>query len=709
MPLRFFTQLILLVGFTMPVSVWGDEHEEQISTPLPGEVTTTENIVSYPNSFFDRYQPLTALDMVRQVPGFLLENNNDTRGIGAALGNLLINDRRPSAKQDQPEDILARIPAEIVERIELIRGQVREIDLRGQSNLINIILSEDEDTASIKWEAFLRRTFGYGNITPAANISVSDNAFGFDYNVGLSGRQSRVGRDGTEDIFDGADSLIETRTVGRDNRNTFYKGNLTLERWFGETLFRSNTNFTTADHKHKSFSFRTALTPAGNTLDQRIKERADRPFFESGFDLERNLGQDLLGKFIFLFYRKFDDAGEVQQIFDETGLMTLNRKTDTFNVTTEGITRIEIDWSGVTDHAIQLNMEGAYNLLDGKFSQTDDIGTGPVAIEIPGANSKVEEVRGDFVLQDTWSIGNLELEYGLGAEVSTITQTGDFEEKRNFFFFKPHTVATWSNNQGNQTRLRIAREISQLDLFDFISATVLEDDDLALGNPNVSPFKTWKVELGHENRFGRDSVINVMVFHHWIKDVLDLLPLSDDFEAPGNIGSGRRWGVELESTHNLDWTGLEGARLKLVGRLQNSTVVDPVTGNDRVLSHLGSTFNPTNLNIENTFAYSIDFRHDIESERISWGWALSERDDIQRFRVNELETLGEKLHLNAFIETTRWYGIKIAFFAENILDMPDTRSRNRFVGERDLTPLDTLEFRDQTRGPRVFLTFSGTL
>lgn len=702
-------RIFLLIHFSLSSSVWAEDHtDEIISSVVPGIVTSAEGVVSYPSVYFDRYQPLTAMDMVRQVPGFQLENNNSTRGIAGALGNLLINDRRPSAKQDQPEDILARIPSQLVERIELIRGQVREIDLRGQSSLINIILKEDQ-SASIKWEAFLRRTFGYGNITPAANISVSNNLAGFEYNVGLSGRQSRVGRDGTEDIFDNTGSMIENREVGRDNRNTFYKGNLTLTQLFGETLFRSNTNFTIADHKHKSFSSRTAIEAAGDTLEQRIKRRSDEPFFESGFDLQRNLSQELTGKFIFLFFRGFEDSVQIQQIFDETGLMSLNRKTDTFNVTTEGITRLEFDWAGISNHAIQINMEGAYNLLDGKFSQIDDRGIGLIEVDVPGANSKVEEVRGDFLLQDTWSVGNLEFEYGLGAEISTITQSGDFEEKRNFFFLKPHAVATYSINQDSQTRLRIAREISQLDLLDFISATVLEDDDLALGNPNISPFKTWKAELSHEKRYGNESVISVMIFHNWIRDVLDFLPLSSDFEAPGNIGNGRRWGIELESTHGLDWTGLEGARLKLVGRLQDSTVVDPVTGEGRILSHIGSTFDPTNLDIENKFAYSIDFRHDIESERVSWGWTLSERDDVQKYRVNELEILGEGVHLNAFIETTRWYGIKVAFFAENILDLADTRTRNRFAGERDLTPLDTIEFRDQVRGPRIFLTFSGTL
>ena len=71
--------------------------------------------------------------MVDQVPGFQLDDGTDQRGFGAAIGNVLINDRYPSAKQDTPTQILQRIPASQVQRIELIRGQVREIDLLGQT------------------------------------------------------------------------------------------------------------------------------------------------------------------------------------------------------------------------------------------------------------------------------------------------------------------------------------------------------------------------------------------------------------------------------------------------------------------------------------------------------------------------------------------------------------------------------------------------
>jgi len=164
----------MLVPHTSVASSHDNDQAKDTSIHEIIGIELEENIVSFPGIFFDKFQPLTALDMVNQVPGFQLENNNSTRGYGNALGNLLINDRRPAAKQDQPNEILSRIPANSVERIELIRGQVREINLRGQSSLINIVLKEDENTA-IKWEAFLRRTFGFGIITPAANISISDN------------------------------------------------------------------------------------------------------------------------------------------------------------------------------------------------------------------------------------------------------------------------------------------------------------------------------------------------------------------------------------------------------------------------------------------------------------------------------------------------------------------------------------------------------
>ncbi|NIN36774.1 MAG: TonB-dependent receptor, partial [Gammaproteobacteria bacterium] len=83
------------------------------------------------------------------------------------------------------------------------------------------------------------------------------------------------------------------------------------------------------------------------------------------------------------------------------------------------------------------------------------------------------------------------------------------------------------------------------------------------------------------------TVVKLGVFYHWISDVLDLIPITDDFEAPGNIGKGRRWGLELESTIPLDAIGLNGAKLDFTALFQDTKVTDPVTGVKRRLSGQG--------------------------------------------------------------------------------------------------------------------------
>jgi outer membrane receptor protein involved in Fe transport len=272
---------------------------------------------------------------------------------------------------------------------------------------------------------------------------------------------------------------------------------------------------------------------------------------------------------------------------------------------------------------------------------------------------------------------------------------------------------TYSPNQGVQTQLRLAREISQLDFNDFVSATVFEDDDIALGNPNLQPETTWVAELSHERRFGELGVIKLTAFHHWISNVLDLLPITSMFEAPGNIGDGRRWGAELGSTIPLEKVGLSGARLDVSARWQDSSVVDPVTGEDRVLSGGKgfSGFSRTSNNAfhdDNEFALIFDFRQDFEQARVAWGWIIRARSERTLFNVNELDVYDEGFESDAFIETTRWLGMKIRIIGENLTNADQLRNRTVFLGERDLSLIDFRELEKDRDGIRVILQMSGS-
>jgi hypothetical protein len=321
----------------------------------------------------------------------------------------------------------------------------------------------------------------------------------------------------------------------------------------------------------------------------------------------------------------------------------------------------------------------------------------------------VEEVRGDFLLADTWSIGQFELNYGIGAEVSNLTQTGDAELERDFFFVKPHALLVYSPERGRQTRFRMAREVSQLDFNDFVSASVLQDNDVALGNPNLRPETTWVADLTHERRFGEISVVKLRLYHHWISNVEDLLPLSPTFEAPGNIGNGRRWGVELESTIPMDWLGLQTSRLDIKGRWQDSSVTDPVTGESRVLSSEGRIAAQIPYNdIDLEYIIAVDFRQDFEAERMAWGWEVRERAARPLFKVNELDVFNEGTEFNVFVETTRWLGLKIQLKAKDLVNGAKKRTRTIYAGERGKSLIARNEITDVVRGRQIELLFSGS-
>ncbi|MDX1500457.1 MAG: hypothetical protein R3176_11195 [Woeseiaceae bacterium] len=692
--------VVLLLGPVLPAAIPAALAQEETEA-------LERDLVRYPARFFERFRPVTALDMVNQVPGFRLEEDTgDVRGFASSGGNVLIDDRRPSTKRDSLTDILSRIPAATVLRIELIRGQVRNIDLRGQSEVVNLVLREGIP-AIVQWRLAGRKTFGFGPVSPDGSISVADTLKGVDVSAGLNARQAAIGRQGIETILAAAGEPVESRFEERNNRNKFYSASLNASAWAGETFWQVNTNLRYEDRRSVTDSERTDDSTGART-DVFFEDIEDTPSFETGLDLERQLSADWRAKGILLSGGANADFTSAQIETEADGARTLERVATGELDSREIIARLEFDFTRFANHQLQFNLERAVNVLDSNLTQTDDTGDGPVVIDIPGADSRVEEVRWDFLAEDTWLLGRYELNFGIGAEASTIRQTGDAVLERDFFFLKPQFVLTYSAANADLTRVRLAREVAQLDLEDFVSATEFLDDDIALGNPNIEPDSTWKLELTQEKRLGTSGVVKLTAFHHWISDVLDLLPLSESFEAPGNIGDGRRWGLLFESTLPLDRIGLANAKLDAKIRWQDSSVADPVTGEDRVLSVGNISGGPVVFDIENEYAVILDFRQDFRAARAAWGFSLWERGRQLQFKVNELEVYDEGAEFRVFVETTRWRGIRVRLDAENLLDFADERRRLIYAGLRGTTPVETRQFRDRSRGRRLELSFSGS-
>src|SRR5690606_34224339 len=115
--------------------------------------------------------------------------------------------------------------------------------------------------------------------------------------------------------------------------------------------------------------------------------------------------------------------------------------------------------------------EAAYNMLE----TTQAYSVGGVSVPLPSASVKVEELRGELFGKGTWRVrDDLTLEGGLRVEASEISQSGDADQSKTFFFPKPRLLATWTPWAGHQFRFRFERELGQLDFGDFAASADLD-------------------------------------------------------------------------------------------------------------------------------------------------------------------------------------------------------------------------------------------
>lgn len=649
--------------------------------------------VSYPPEFFARYAPVTALDMVQNLPGFSLDNGGggDTRGFGGAAGNVLINSERVSAKSESPSSILGRIPAADVERIDLIRGQVGGLDLQGQTVVADII--RKAGAASGAWTAGVSTLQPQSKVLPFAEASYSSNVAGIDYTLAMDASRYQRIFERDEQLLGPEDELLEFRDEIFEETGERGSISLIANTKRGVTKYALNASFGFFDEEGGETSDRTPFPGDSFRLFQGDEDREIS--FEVGGDIERPFGEQFTAKLIGL-YRQADfreTNSLVRGEIDAQGITETETFFDTLD--TEAIARVELDYAGVEGHLLELSVEGALNGLDSEFALSELEGDALVPQDVPGANTQVDERRLDFSLADTFKVGAVSVNVMAAGEASTITQTGGFAEDRSFFFWKPSLTLTYSPQPKTQLRARALRQVAQLNFFDFVSRADLGDVELSLGNPNLVPERTLTVDMTLERRFGSFGVLTVTGFHDRIDDVQDVLPLEGILEVPGNIGSGRRSGVNGQATLPLDKLGLTNGRLDLEGSWQTSSVTDPLTGVARALSS------------ERPWDFFATLRQDLQKAKFAWQIVAFTLPDFPLFGLDEEEARGQRFDADAFIETRAVKGLRIRLQVEDIFRGGDARDRRVFAGPRNTAPLAFRELRDQSRGRTLTVQVSG--
>jgi len=640
------------------------------------------DLLTFPASFFADAQPATAYDMVQRVPGFVFDGGDaDVRGLAGAGGNVLVDGRRPAAKEDTLESILKRIPARSVLRIDLIRGGAGGIDMQGAPVLANVV-RRPEAAITGQSELALGR-YGDGRLAPAGRIDLARRGQRTTTEISLSLYQ-------TIDDEKGRGPRIRTGPAGApiedaryDEHDKVRGGALSLGRdqpLFGGQL-RLNASLKRA--RERADTWLTTLAPDPGL--KRVLELETKDNAEIGAGWTGALVPKLTLELTALQRFRRDRASERS---DDGGTID---EVDEGARGGERIGRALLRWQPSSGLSIEGGGEAAYNYLDSHAALAVD----GVAVTLPVARVRVAERRAEGFASLSWQPADgLTIETGIRVETSRLTQRGDSNLSKAFVFPKPRLAVTWSSGPRTQWRLRLERDVGQLDFGDFVSSTSLTSSTITAGNAELEPDRKWTASLAWERRFWKDGAIVIAARHEWISHTLDRIGMigpDDTFDAPGNIGDGTKSKVEANLSLPLDRLGLRGGLIKLDLGYRWTAVIDPTTGRRRRISGEAP--------IDGTIHITLDRPR----LGLRWGVDYVVAKDEYEFRFDEIrrERIGGRVSLFAeYRVAARW---TLRAYVENLTGRRVIRDRAIFAGPRLSQPLRYDEARTLGTRPLVGL------
>lgn len=678
-------------------------HAEDDAAPAAQPAATNGKRV-FRADFFTAYAPVTALDMVRRIPGFSIAGDEGRRGFGENAGNVLIDGDRPSTKSDDIFTILSRIPASEVDYIALTEQAGADAETQGQGQVVNVV-RRVTGKVSGTYEGRIVAGGRYG-FEPSINASATLRRGGTSYELNFTSYSERIYGFGPEDFKSGTGALIERRHYqGKGGYRQAALGGAIKTR-LGDAKINVNGRIQIQDSfdRRQADYFDSSFRHVGDELLLRDGPIGDVNY-EIGGDIEFGVAPKLNTKLIGL-YRTGEESNDSSIEVACPGQAVTLFETRSRNKPTEAVVRIQNDWSAIAGHAIQFGGEVAYNRLDAKFSAAS--ATAGAVTNFPASNVLVEETRIEPFVTDIWAVSpSWKIEAGIIADLSRLTLSGDSTASRSFKFLKPRAIATWTVDPTTTIELRADRQVAQLNFGEFAtSVDVTLGNQVDAGNADLVPEKVTSLSGLIRHKFLERGSIQLKGEYQFVSDTQDLVPITlrdasgnvtARFDGAGNIGNSKRWNGELEITLPFDWltrpVGVTGIELKYVGHYHGSRVIDPVTGLKRRMSN------------RPLWHQQWDLRYDVSNLGLVYGATFSAQESNDAYFFNEFRRQSDGVRTVLFIEYKKF---KFGTLRLEVNDLPNFR-RDRFIytDTRASGTLSQIINRRRELDPLIQLSISG--
>ena len=535
-----------------------------------------QGVVSLAPSFFIKVRPSTAMDMVQWLPGFSFQDTRDVRGLEGSGGNVLIDGKPPTSKTDTLQSVLRRIPAEQIERIDIISGGAPGVDMHGWPVIANVILKKDANKRKTVTVANTVDADGHEAPTASFNSSTKDDnrTVEVSADVGRGLIQSPVIGEGTWRRTDGSGAVIFDANPRSYYPNPYAVGSGAYDQalWGGRLRFNGSGRWSGNNYMAED-RLRYGPEGLGFTHTQTYEQG------ELGAAYEHQIGKQVTS-----------ETQLLERLTHYVADNTLNRPPDPSFLDkhqdeTETVARTTLRYKPMDTFSVEGAAEGALNAATTHSRET----LSGQALALPESNVNLHEGRGDVGVTATWKpAAQLSMEAGVKVEHATLTGHGDAVVNRSFDYTKPRAVISWSPDKDSQIRLHFEHEASQIDFGYFVAGSNFIDGSITAGNAQIRPSQDWISELVLERKFWSTGDLSLTLRHKDLIDQIDVAPYA--LGAGGYIGIARNigGGYENDLVVNLlfpfNKLGLNGGTLKATLNWVDAQVTDPVTGLKRMPS-----------------------------------------------------------------------------------------------------------------------------
>ena len=685
-----------------------------------------DSTVIYPASYFVQWGPRTAQDMLDRIPGQASTGGPGGpgggsptaggRGLGSGSGGteILIDGKRTAGKNNQAGGLLRRIATDQVKEIQIIRGTSGELDVRGSSQVINVVLFEALASQSVSWDASAAMAQD-GEFNPSGSVAVNGQRGEFNYLFTLRSNP-RYSHNVTHERsiladFGRNDVISEHRINDRENNEISMNLGYNIS---SNSSARVNALYAVQDSPTSVSRITNNLRSTANALTTEKEDNpSDRDNWELGGDYELTLASGSRFKLLGIANQNNQNSTRERFRLNDDNVFENNLFLNNDRIIQERIVRGSYTMDVFSEQSIEFGVEGAQTILDSKLALglLSSTGTPSAAVgglvpqNVSNANSRVEELRYEPFLIHNWTISpKMSLESTLVYEASEISQTGDITRTRDFSFVKPKLDLRYDLTPMLQLRGTVERIINQLNFADFVASNDEQDNDrnLVSGNAGLRQQTQWRYTFRTEYRLPNDvGVMSAEAFyanHQDVIDRIDVSPSDDNLQsANGNIGDGTEYGLDLNASIRMGMIGLPNLLVSPSFIVQDSQVTDPF------------------LKVERRFQsyirgqWRLTMRHDIPKWRFNWGLQNFDRVDggLFRYDVDDIEfEIGDPRY-NLFAEYVDSRGLTHRLDIGNVSNNVRCRRRTRFVGRISDNILEEIEGQCTTTGMELSFKVTG--